>query len=292
MVLSDSLRSNRRLLPQRGEVKGFQGSIKNKFLYIPKPHQFIKLFLGSDYIRTQADFVWINLEEIFLIARVFSDLICDFGKINAEIHPILAKKFKFPYFEPAPSFIEGYQSMSLKETNFPELGAIYKIGLEGPKYFILVTAMHRLAKKQLDITLALVQRSMHTTKEAKFEITRRIHWLSEVIFSPTTLEKTNFTISLYSFSSGNLIPLRLQFSLQLPFSSTGFSPDFVIFLEQMDTMKDSSDVLSFNLHVLLMEPVKLQTTHWKRYQFIQRKVGDRTIDMAATTIDQVLLGRK
>ena len=58
-----------------------------------------------------------NLEEIFLIAQVFQlkaekypkmkiafemtceflkALVCDFGKKDAEIHPILAQKFEFP----------------------------------------------------------------------------------------------------------------------------------------------------------------------------------------------------
>lgn len=68
---------------------------------------------GCNYIRTQADFVFMNPDEIFLIARVFQlkaekypkmkieferacevlkALVCDFRKIDVEIHLILAKK--------------------------------------------------------------------------------------------------------------------------------------------------------------------------------------------------------
>lgn len=96
---------------------------------------------GIDYVRTQADFLCMNPEEIFLIARVFSvkddkypkvkiecekmceflrALVCNFGKIDTKIHPIIAKKFKFPDFEPTPSYTEGYQNMSLGVTNFLE----------------------------------------------------------------------------------------------------------------------------------------------------------------------------
>lgn len=142
-----------------------------------------------------------NPKEIFLISRVFSvkadkypkvtisceraceflkPLVCDFGKIGTEIQPVLAKKFKFPNFEPAPSFTEGYQNMSLGETDHPKLGVIFKKAQDGIKYFIPVTAMHRLTKKQLDTTLASVQRSNYTTEEVKFKITRSIHLLSEV----------------------------------------------------------------------------------------------------------------
>lgn len=133
-----------------------------------------------DYIRTQADFPCMNPEDIFLIAIVFQinaekhlkmkiayektcdfliALVCDFGKIDVEVYPIQARKFNFPDFESAPSFTKGYQEMSLSATNFLELGVIFKKSNSDVKYFIPVTSMHRLTRKQLEVTFALVQRS-------------------------------------------------------------------------------------------------------------------------------------
>lgn len=59
--------------------------------------------------------------------------------------------------------------MTLSATNFPELGVVYKRVHDGPKYFIPVTVIHRLAKKQLDTTLASVQQSKYIKDEVKFE---------------------------------------------------------------------------------------------------------------------------
>lgn len=142
-----------------------------------------------------------NPEEIFLIARVFKfkaqkhpqmtiayekacdflrALVCDFGKIDAEIYPSFAPKFEFPPFEPVPTFTNGFQDMSLGATNFPQLGVIYKRANIDLKYFIPASSLHRLTKKQLEVTLAAVQKSKFTTEEIKFEIVRRIKWLGEV----------------------------------------------------------------------------------------------------------------
>ena len=70
--------------------------------------------------------------------------------------------------------------MSLGATSYLELGFVYKRAQDGPKYFIPVSAVHRLTKKQLDVTLASVQRSKHTCDEVKFEIIRRIQWMFDV----------------------------------------------------------------------------------------------------------------
>lgn len=70
--------------------------------------------------------------------------------------------------------------MPLGATNFPQLGVVYKKDNSDLKYFIPITAMHRLTKKQLETTLASVQRSKNTIDEVKFEITGIIHWLGEV----------------------------------------------------------------------------------------------------------------
>ena len=107
-------------------------------------------------------------------------LVCDFGKINDEIHSILAEKCNFPPFELVPDYTERFQEMSLGSTSYPELGVVYKKAIKGPNYFIPTSAIHRLMKKQLDIILASVQRPKHTTDEVNFEISRRIQWLYEV----------------------------------------------------------------------------------------------------------------
>ena len=81
-----------------------------------------------------------NPEEVFLIARVFQfkfekhskmkisferaceylrSTVCDFAKIDADIHPALAQKFILPAHEPIPILIEGYEERSLGATNFP-----------------------------------------------------------------------------------------------------------------------------------------------------------------------------
>lgn len=84
----------------------------------------------------------------------FKALVCSFGKIDADIHHVLAKNFNFLEFEFGIGFTEGYQEMSLGATNLLELRVVYKKANDDLKYFIHVTAMHRL--------------------------TRRIHWLGEV----------------------------------------------------------------------------------------------------------------
>lgn len=108
------------------------------------------------------------------------DLVCDIGKIDAEIHPVLSNKFNFPPFDPVPDCTEGFQYMSHRATIYPELTVIYKKAIDIPKFFILVSIIHRLTKKKLDVHLALVQRSKHNTDEVKFKISRRIQWLFEV----------------------------------------------------------------------------------------------------------------
>ena len=163
--------------------------------------QFTLTRREHDYIRTQADFPCMNPEEIFLIARVFQnkaekhpkmqialdkaksflkDTVCDFAKIDADIHPTILKKFDLPPLEPVSMLTEGFEERSLGATNFPELGIIFKRKTDNVKYFIPMNAMHRLPKKQLDICKTAVERSKHTTAEVKFEITRRITWLENV----------------------------------------------------------------------------------------------------------------
>lgn len=128
-------------------------------------------------MRSQSDFVFRNPEEVFLIARVFQmkaekypkmkisfkreceflkALVCNFGKIDVEIDFILAQKFDFPPFYQVPTITEGFQEMKLGATNFLELGIMYKKSQTSPKFFILVIAIHRLSKKQLEISLSLV----------------------------------------------------------------------------------------------------------------------------------------
>ena len=88
-----------------------------------------------------------NPKEVFLIARVFQiksekhpkikiayekafeylrSTVCDFAKIDVDIHLALVQKFNLPAREPAPVFTEGYKDRSLSETNFPELGVVFK----------------------------------------------------------------------------------------------------------------------------------------------------------------------
>lgn len=98
-------------------------------------------------------------------------MVCDFGKIDAEIHLVLANKLDFSPFEPIPKYTKGFQDLSLGATSFSQYG---------PKYFFPIPAIHQLTKKQLDVTLASVQRSKHTTDEVKFKISIRIMWLFEV----------------------------------------------------------------------------------------------------------------
>ena len=139
---------------------------------------------NQDYIHTQADFPFMNPEEVFLIARVFQinyekhtkmniayerdctflkETLCDFAKINVDIHLALAHKFNLPPLDPALVLTEGYQERSLGATNFPKLGVVYKRVNSDLKYFISITTMYRLTRKQLEVTQALVQRSKHTT---------------------------------------------------------------------------------------------------------------------------------
>ena len=107
-------------------------------------------------------------------------LVYDFGKIDAKIHHVLAHKFDFPPFDHVPTITEGFQEMNLGATSFPELRIMYKKSQNSPKYFIPVTTIHHLTKKQLDVTLTSVQRSKHIIEEVKFEISRMIKWLFEV----------------------------------------------------------------------------------------------------------------
>ena len=102
-----------------------------------------------------------NPEKVYLIARVFQikaekhlkmvivyekaceflkSLVCDFAKIDAYIHIVLAQKFKLPALEPTPVFTKGYQERSIGATNFPQLGVVYKRVNSDLKYFIPITA--------------------------------------------------------------------------------------------------------------------------------------------------------
>ncbi|KAL7594601.1 hypothetical protein Lser_V15G29705 [Lactuca serriola] len=156
---------------------------------------------NQDYVRTQADFPCMNPEEIFLIARVFQnkseknpkmkialerastflrETICDFARIDTNIHTALAPKFNLPPLDPAPMLTKGFQERSLGATNFPDLGVIFKCKNNEIKYFIPMTSMHRLTRKQIELNLIAVQNSKHTTAEVKFEISKRITWLGEV----------------------------------------------------------------------------------------------------------------
>lgn len=134
-----------------------------------------------------------NPEEVFLIAKVFQnktekypkmkiaferastflgETVCDFAKIDADIHPALAKKFDLPPLDPAPMLTEGYQERSLGATKFPDLVVIFKWKLNETKYFIPMTAMNRLTWKQLEVCQTAVQKSKHTTIEVRFIILR------------------------------------------------------------------------------------------------------------------------
>ena len=79
------------------------------------------------------------------------ETVCDFAKIDADIHPTIAKKFDLPPLDPAPMPTEGYQERSLGATNFPELGVIFKRKVDQVKYIIPMTSMNRLTKKQLEM---------------------------------------------------------------------------------------------------------------------------------------------
>ena len=142
-----------------------------------------------------------NPKEVFLIAKVFQnkaekhpkmktaldrvnnflrETVCNFAKIDADIYPIISKKFDLPPLDPAPMPTEGFADRSLWATNFPELGIIFKRKIDNVKYFIPVSAMHRLTRKQIDICRTAVEKSKFTTTEVKFEILRRITWLENI----------------------------------------------------------------------------------------------------------------
>lgn len=171
-----NIRSNDRL----DRVKNYIGRkfMKSEFF------QYTLTKRNSEYIISQTNFLCMNPEEIFFIAGVFQlkaekypkmkiafkrpcellkALVCDFGKIDAEIHPVLANKFNFTPFDLVPYYTKGFQDMSLGATSYSELGVVYKKAIDEPKYFIPASAIHCLMKKQLDVTLASVQRSKHTT---------------------------------------------------------------------------------------------------------------------------------
>lgn len=69
-------------------------------------------------------------------------ILCDFAKIDVEIHPIFAKIMNFPPFEHAPFITKGIQYLSLRATSFPDLG-IFKISRDSEKFFIPAIAFHR-----------------------------------------------------------------------------------------------------------------------------------------------------
>ena len=108
------------------------------------------------------------------------ETVCEFAKIDAYIYPVLAKKLDLPPLDPAPMLTEGYQEISLGATNFPDLGVIFKRKLNETKYFIPMTAMNRLTRKQIEVFRITVQKSKHTTAEVRFGILRRITWLENI----------------------------------------------------------------------------------------------------------------
>lgn len=92
---------------------------------------------------------------------------CVFGKIDVEIHPVLANKFDFHLFDHVATITEEFQEMNLGATSFPMLGIVYKKSQDSPKLFIPVTVVHCLTKKQLDITLTSVKKiqAHHSSSE-------------------------------------------------------------------------------------------------------------------------------
>ena len=135
-----------------------------------------------------------NTKEIFLVANVLQnkmdnhlkmqieyeractflkETVCDFARIDADIHPTLDQKFNLPPLKPTLVLTESFQERSLGATNFPDIGVTFKRKNDETKYFIPVTTMNRMTWKQLEINKTAVNKSKHTTAEVKFEISNR-----------------------------------------------------------------------------------------------------------------------
>lgn len=104
-------------------------TLKPRYFKGETHYQYTISWYGKEYHQTQENLIFMNPEEIFLIARVLQlkaqkhpkmedayirvvgflkSLICDFGKIDAEINSVLVEKMHFPLFQ-YPSYItEGY----------------------------------------------------------------------------------------------------------------------------------------------------------------------------------------
>lgn len=123
---------------------------------------------GIEYHINQADFVFTNLEEIFLITKVFRNkiekhhkmkpiyaracdfiksLACDFQPVDAEINSVLAAKIGLPLIDSPLAITEGIQEMSLGATNYPNIGIIFKLAKDSEKIFIPSSTFHRCLKK-------------------------------------------------------------------------------------------------------------------------------------------------
>lgn len=80
------------------------------------------------------------MEEAYLRdADFLKSLMCDLGKIDAEICPILAKKMNFPLVEVAMKIIEGILNLSLRATYYHELGIVFKISIDSEIWSLLET---------------------------------------------------------------------------------------------------------------------------------------------------------
>lgn len=107
-------------------------------------------------------------------------LVCDFGKIDVEIHSVLAEKMNYPPFEHPEYITDRIHHLSLGATNFPQLGIVFRLSRDSEKFFLPTTFFHHCFSKQLEGTLLMAQKSKKTTEEVRFEISQRIKWIVEV----------------------------------------------------------------------------------------------------------------
>lgn len=68
-------------------------------------------------------------------------IVCDFAKIDVEIHLVPAEKLNFPPFEYDLKFTKGIHNLSLGATNFPKLVIVFKISRDSEKFFIPSTML-------------------------------------------------------------------------------------------------------------------------------------------------------
>lgn len=109
-----------------------------------------------------------NLEEIFLISRVFSfkiekhhkmkvayaktcdflkSLVCDFATIDIEIHLVLVNRMGLPPFDPQTMITEDIQEMSCGATNSSDLGIIFRTSKDTEKHFFPISIFHGATRK-------------------------------------------------------------------------------------------------------------------------------------------------